>query len=121
MLSCLGNVCTIELGGEVIDQVLNHCHNSKTLIRKKAFATLRSIYDENPNLIPHTIEKVISRLADEKDPSVMATIFSLLFTVLKEQPKFHPLLIKPLYSFLDKKKNNWALIKLIKLVRKSFL
>jgi len=119
MLSCLGNICTVELGGEVINQILNHCHNSKTLIRKKAFATLRSIYEENPNLIPKTIEKVISRITDEKDPSVMATIFSLLFTVLKQQPKLHPLLIKPLYALLDQKKNNWALIKLIKLVRIS--
>lgn len=119
MLSCLGNICTIELGGEVIDPILNHCHNSKSIIRRKAFATLRTIYETNPNVIPHTIEKVISRLNDEKEPSVISTILSILFTVLEYQPKLHPLFIKPLYACLEKKKN-WNLIKVIKLVIPSF-
>lgn len=116
MLSCLGNINTIELGREVMDPVLNHCHNSKSVIRKKAFATLRSIYETNPNIIPQTIEKVIARLPDENEASVVSTILSIMFTALEYQPKVHPLFIKPLYALLEKKKNNWTLIKIIKLV-----
>jgi len=100
-----------------MDSILNHLHHSKPVIRKKAFANLRTIYEENPNIIPQTIEKVVSRLGEEQDASVLATILSLLFTVLEYQPKVHPLLIKPLYSLLEKKKSNWSLIKLLKLVR----
>lgn len=116
MLSCLGNICTVELGRETLDPILTHCTNTKSVIRKKAFATLRSIYETNPNSIPQTIEKAVARLADEKESSVVSTILSIMFTALEYQPKVHPLFIKPLYALLEKKKNNWTLIKIIKLV-----
>lgn len=40
-------------------------------------------------------------------------------TIIKKQPKFAKALYVPLFNLLKNNKNNWALIKLVKLVRKK--
>ena len=117
-MSCLGNVYEPILGGqELVDQLINLFNHSKPLIRKKAFAALRIIFEQNDGLIGDNVDKVIVKLKEEKDDKVISVILNSFFTVLKKQPQYYPMLIKPLYELLESNKNNWALIKLVKLVR----
>ncbi len=47
---------------------------------------------------------------------VQTNLVSTAFLVIKYHPQIHPVLIKPLYELLEKNKNNWMAIKLIKIV-----
>jgi len=116
ILSCLGNVRNKNLGQDVLPLVINCLTHSKPLIRKKAVANLRTIFTTNPHLIQENLEKVLQRIPEEHDPSVLNSIISLCFTVIDLQPALHPLLIKPLFNLFEMKKNNWVFIKLVKLV-----
>lgn len=116
ILSCLGNIRNSDLGQETLSHVLNCTTHTKPVIRKKAYAALRTIFISNPGLIQANLEKILQRITEENDSSVLGAILSICYTVLELQPTLHPLLIKPLFSLFDMKKNNWIMIKLIKLV-----
>jgi AP-3 complex subunit delta len=116
VLSCLGNICNKELGQELLQPVLNAISHTKPLIRKKALATLRTIFEGNPSVISGCMDKIAARLQEEQEPNVLSTCISICNTVLNLQPQLHPVLIKPLFGLFEGRRSNWVQIKLVKLV-----
>eukprot|EP00331_Platyophrya_macrostoma_P027868 CAMPEP_0176451816 /NCGR_PEP_ID=MMETSP0127-20121128/28108_1 /TAXON_ID=938130 /ORGANISM="Platyophrya macrostoma, Strain WH" /LENGTH=80 /DNA_ID=CAMNT_0017840037 /DNA_START=1 /DNA_END=239 /DNA_ORIENTATION=- len=57
-LSCLGNICNNDLGSVVLNQLINLLSHNKPLIRKKASATIVTIFRKSPEIIPQYIDKV---------------------------------------------------------------
>lgn len=116
VLSCLGNICNKELGQELLSSVLNATSHTKPLIRKKALAALRTIFEGNPSVIQGCLEKIVTRLQEEQEANVLATCISVCQTIINLQPLLHPMLIKPLFGLFEGRRSNWVQIKLVKIV-----
>lgn len=66
-MSCLGNICNHDIGSVVLNQLINLLSHNKALVRKKASATIVTIFRKSPEIIPQYIDKVIGKLNGEKN------------------------------------------------------
>jgi hypothetical protein len=117
-LSCLASLCTVDMAPVLSGPVLNQITANRPYIRKKVALALFRLIEKSPELYMSVFPKLKDLLADN-DLSVQTAAVSAFLEIGSRNPKIVIPLIPVIYHHLKETKNNWMLIKLIKLM--SFL
>lgn len=116
-VSCLSAICTVDIANGVVDAVVLLCTHSKPYVRKKAALALFKLCEVNPALFVSVAPKLKDLLSDS-DQSVQAAAVSAFVEIASRNPKLVVPNIPIFFHLLKEIKNNWMLIKLLKLTEK---
>jgi hypothetical protein len=114
-LSCLSSIISEDIAGGVISGILPLTSHSKAYVRKKAALSMFKITEKCPNLFPDIFPKLKDLLADP-DQSVQSASVCSFLEIARRNPKLLIPLIPVFFHLLKEIKNNWLLIKLLKII-----
>jgi vesicle coat complex subunit len=69
VLSTLTNICSADIAGILLNQAMGLLSHTKPLIRKKTVNLLSKFFALDQKLIPGNLEKIISKITEEKSNS----------------------------------------------------
>ncbi|GMM37925.1 Apl5 protein [Saccharomycopsis crataegensis] len=113
-LSGISSVVNPTLARDVTDDIIKMLNHSKPYIRKKAVLALYKIFLQYPEALRTSFDRLCDKLDDEDD-SVMAATVTVICELAKKAPKNFVNLAPRLHAILSTTKNNWVIIRLLKL------
>lgn len=116
-LGGIASVVTPSLAQEVSDDIIKMLNHSKPYIRKKAVLALHKIFLQYPEALQQSFARLKEKLQDP-DPSVVSATVNVICELAKQSKaaqKTYIALAPQLYELLTNSKNNWMLIKILKL------
>lgn len=115
-LSGVASVVTPSLAHDVADDVARMTTHTRPYVRKKAVLAMYKVVTQYPEALPGLVPRLRDRLADP-DPSVVSAAVSTACELANSPGSRMSLLelAPPLYELLTTSKNNWMLIKILKL------
>jgi len=114
-LSCLSCVVTQDMADSLLSSVIAQVTASRPYVRKKVALTFFRLIEKSPQLFIPAFPKLKDLLMDE-DQSVQSAAVSTFLEVAKRNPKLGIPLIPIFFHLFKETKNNWTLIKMIKLM-----
>ncbi|KAL7671880.1 hypothetical protein ACOME3_006782 [Neoechinorhynchus agilis] len=115
-LQALGTILNSELAQSLTTDVINLLSSSKPILRKKAVVLLRKLLTLNPSATADALPRLIDRLMMDNDVGVQTAIITVLCELSVDNGQFLTPLIPTLLPLISTTKNNWLMIKLIKLL-----
>eukprot|EP00741_Cyanophora_paradoxa_P002809 tig00000630_g2728.t1 len=114
--NCLANICTLDLGRDLGNDVLQLLKSSKPYVRKKAVLALYKVILQFPEALRPAFERLKEKL-DDSDPSVVSAAVNVFCELArKSNPKNYLPLAPVFFKILTTSSNNWVLIKIVKLM-----
>jgi AP-3 complex subunit delta-1 len=116
-LSAAASIVTPSLAQDVSDDIIKMINHSKPYIRKKAVLTMYKVFLQYPEAMMSAFPRLKDKLQDP-DPSVVSATVNVICELAKQSPaasKTCLALAPQLYELLTSSRNNWMLIKILKL------
>lgn len=113
-LSGISNVVTAALAADVVDDIIKMLNHSKPYIRKKAMLAMYKIFLRYPEALRTHLPRITDKLNDPDESVVTATV-TVICELSKKTPKILVNLAPHFYELLKTSKNNWMLIRILKL------
>lgn len=117
-LSGLASIVTPFLAQDVSDDIMKMLNHSRSYIRKKALLAMYKVVLQYPETLDAVIARIHVQLqnAQDEDPSVVTAAVNVLCELANQTPPQKIVPLAPsLYDLLLTCKNNWCLIKILKL------
>ncbi|XP_010246461.1 PREDICTED: AP-3 complex subunit delta [Nelumbo nucifera] len=118
-LECLSVIATTDLARDLTPEIFTLLSSSKTFVRKKAVAVILRIFVKYPDAVKVSFKRLVENL-ENSDPHVMSAAVGVFCELASKDPD--PRLYLPLapefYRILVDCKNNWILIKVLKIFAK---
>ncbi|ANB13956.1 Apl5p [Sugiyamaella lignohabitans] len=120
-LSAAASIVTPSLAHDLSPDILKMLNHSRPYIRKKAVLAMYKVFLQYPEALPGAFPRLKDKLEDA-DPSVVSATVNVICELAKqtsgtgsEITKTYLSLAPQLYELLTTSKNNWMLIKILKL------
>jgi AP-3 complex subunit delta-1 len=113
-ISGIAAVVSKDLALDLCDDIAKMLTHSKPLIRKKAVLAMYKIFLKNPEALRIYYERIVSKL-DDSDSSVVSATVNVICELAYMNPSNYIELAPRLYNMLQDSKNNWMVIRLLKL------
>ncbi|KAI0464087.1 hypothetical protein LJB42_001688 [Komagataella kurtzmanii] len=113
-LSGIASIVTTELAHDVCEDIVRMLSHSSPFIRKKAVLAMFKIFLKYPDFLRSFYPRLIERLSDD-DTSVVSATVNVVCELANKNPKNYVELAPQLYELLTSSKNNWMVIRLLKL------
>jgi vesicle coat complex subunit len=117
-ISCLAAICTKTIADGVVDALIHQATHSKPVVRKKIALAMFKVSEKSPDLFAAVLPKLRDLLTDGDQTVQSAAVCSFL-EIGKRNAKLLIPIIPILFHLLMEIKNNWIVIKLLRLM--SFL
>jgi AP-3 complex subunit delta len=114
-LSCLSCVITEDMAESLLSSVLGQVTASRPYVRKKVALSLFKLIEKSPELFIPAFPK-LKELVVDGDQSVQSAAVSTFLEIAKRNPKLAIPLIPIFFHLFKETRNNWTLIKMIKLM-----
>eukprot|EP00939_MAST-03C_sp_MAST-3C-sp1_P003031 g3031.t1 len=114
-INCLSNIATKDVSRVLLGDVVNMLQCPRPYIRKKAVLVLYKMFLKYPQGLRLCFDHLRSKLED-KDPSVVSSAVNVICELSRKKPKNYLALAPQLYKLLTSSRNNWMLIKVVKLL-----
>lgn len=114
-LSGIASMVTPSLAQDLSDDIIKMLTHSRPYIRKKAILAMHKVFLQYPEAFKVAFPRLRDRLNDP-DPSVVSATVNVICELAKQSPAKNLVSLAPqLYEILTTSKNNWMLIKILKL------
>lgn len=113
-ISGVAAVVSKDLALDLCDDVAKLLSHSRPLIRKKAVLAIYKIFLKNPEALRIYYERVIEKLEDT-DSSVVSATVNVICELAHMNPSNYIELAPRFYKMMKESKNNWMVIRLLKL------
>lgn len=114
-LSGIASMVTPSLAQDLSDDIIKMLTHSRPYIRKKAILAMYKVFLQYPEAFKIAFPRLKDRLNDP-DPSVVSATVNVICELAKQSPAKNLVSLAPqLYEILTTSKNNWMLIKILKL------
>ncbi|KAJ2079016.1 AP-3 complex subunit delta [Coemansia sp. RSA 988] len=113
-LDGLAQIATEALAMDLLDDVMAVLGHARAYIRKKAIVCLYRLVMRYPEGQQAVIPQLKERLEDA-DPAVVSAAVSVVCELARTNPHSYLALAPALYRLLNSSRNNWMLIKIVKL------
>ncbi|PIA14954.1 ARM repeat-containing protein, partial [Coemansia reversa NRRL 1564] len=113
-LDGLAQIATEALAMDLLDDVMAVLGHTRAYIRKKAIVCLYRLVMRYPEGQQAAVPQLKERL-DDADPAVVSAAVSVVCELARTNPHNYLALAPALYRLLNSSRNNWMLIKIVKL------
>ncbi|KAH6807685.1 hypothetical protein C2S51_028793 [Perilla frutescens var. frutescens] len=116
-LSTLSSICNPDLARDLSPDLFTLLSSSKIPVRKKAIATVLRIFEQYPDSVRVCFKRVVENL-ENPDMGVLSAVVGLFCELTEKEPRSYLPLAPEFFKILLDCKNNWVLIKVLKIFAK---
>lgn len=116
-LECLSRVATVDLARDLTPEIFTLLSSSKVFVRKKAIGVLLRVFDKYPDAVRVCFKRLVENL-ESSDSQVVSVAVGVFCELALREPRSYLPLAPEFYKILVDSKNNWVLIKVLKIFAK---
>ncbi|KAG6404106.1 hypothetical protein SASPL_136346 [Salvia splendens] len=116
-LSTLSSICNTDLARDLTPELFTLLSSSKVTVRKKAIATVLRVFECYPDAVRVCFKRVVENL-ENSDLGILSAVVGLFCELTENEPRSYLPLAPEFYKILVDCKNNWVLIKVLKIFAK---
>ncbi|PWA64460.1 Adaptor protein complex AP-3, delta subunit [Artemisia annua] len=116
-LECISAICTVDIARDLTPDVFNLMTSSKNIVKKKAIACLLKVFSQFPDAVRVCFKRLVENLEKNDDQMLAATV-GVFCELCSKEPRAYLPLAPELYRILVECRNNWVLIKVLKIFEK---
>ncbi|KHN21597.1 AP-3 complex subunit delta [Glycine soja] len=116
-LNLLWRIATLDLARDLTPEVFKLLSTARVFVRKKAIAVVLRVFDKYPDAVRVCFKRLVENL-ESSDPQVVTAVVGVFCELAAKDPKSYLPLAPEFYRILVDSKNNWVLIKVLKVFAK---
>lgn len=116
-LNLLSRIATLDLARDLTPEVFKLLSTAKVFVRKKAIAVVLRVFDKYPDAVRVCFKRLVENL-ESSDPLVITAVIGVFCELAAKDPRSYLPLAPEFYRILVDSKNNWVLIKVLKVFAK---
>ncbi|XP_027342356.1 AP-3 complex subunit delta [Abrus precatorius] len=116
-LDCLSRIATLDLARDLTPEVFKLLSTARVFVRKKAIAVVLRVFDKYPDSVRVCFKRLVENL-ESSDPQIVTAVIGVFCEMACKDPKSYLPLAPEFYRILVDSKNNWILIKVLKIFGK---
>jgi AP-3 complex subunit delta-1 len=116
-LECLSRIATADLARELTPEIFTLLSSSKVFVRKKAIGVVLRVFAKYPDAVRVCFKRLVENL-DSSDPQILSAVVGVFCELASKDPGSYLPLAPEFYRILADSKNNWVLIKVLKIFAK---
>ncbi|PON99255.1 Adaptor protein complex AP-3, delta subunit [Trema orientale] len=119
-LDCLARIATVDLARDLNPEIFTLLSSSKVFVRKKAIGVMLRVFEKYPDAARVCFKRLVENL-ESSDPQIVSAAVGVFCELASKDPKSYLPLAPEFYRILVDSKNNWVLIKVLKIFAKLAL
>ncbi|XP_059455504.1 AP-3 complex subunit delta [Corylus avellana] len=116
-LECLSRIATADLARDLTPEIFTLLSSSKVFVRKKAIGVVLRVFAKYPDAVRVCFKRLVENL-DSSDPQILSAVVGVFCELASKDPGSYLPLAPEFYRILVDSKNNWVLIKVLKIFAK---
>ncbi|KAK9278689.1 hypothetical protein L1049_028263 [Liquidambar formosana] len=116
-LECLSRIATLDLARDLTPEIFTLLSSSKNLVRKKAIGVILRVFGVYPDAVRVCFKRLVENL-ESPDPQMVSATVGVFCELASKDPGSYLPLAPEFYKILVDSKNNWILIKVMKIFAK---
>lgn len=113
-LECLSKIANVDLARDLTPEVFTLLASSKTHVRKKAIGVVLRLFSKYTDAVRVCFKRLVENL-DSSDAQTVSATVGVFCELTSQDPKAYLPLAPEFYRVLVDSKNNWVLIKVLKI------
>jgi AP-3 complex subunit delta-1 len=111
-LNCFAHIVTPDLAQGLLSEIYGMMNSSQPYIRKKATLVLLRVFQQWPQALRLSFDRLKEKLSDES-PCVVSAAVYVVCELARANPKNYLSLAPVFFKILTTSTNNWVLIKVV--------
>lgn len=116
-LECLSRIATVDLARDLTPEIFTLLASSKVFVRKKAIGVLLRVFEKYPDAVRVCFKRLVENL-ESSDPQAVSAAVGVFCELASKEPRSYLPLAPEFYRILVDSRNNWVLIKVLKIFAK---
>ncbi|KAL2247342.1 AP-3 complex subunit delta isoform X1 [Sesamum indicum] len=116
-LSTLSSICNPDLSRDLTPELFTLLSSGKPFVRKKAIAAILRVFEQYPDAVRVCFKRVVENL-ETTDVGILSAVVGLFCELAVKEPRSYLPLAPEFYKILVDCRNNWILIKVLKIFAK---
>ncbi|XVE58797.1 hypothetical protein DITRI_Ditri04bG0197800 [Diplodiscus trichospermus] len=116
-LQCLSRIANVDLARDLTPEIFTLLSSNKLYVRKKAVAVILRVFEKYPDSVRVCFKRLVENL-ENSDPQILSAVVGVFCELACKDPKSYLPLAPEFYKILVDSKNNWVLIKVLKIFAK---
>ncbi|KAL1221627.1 AP-3 complex subunit delta [Cardamine amara subsp. amara] len=116
-LECLSRIGTEDLARDLTSEVFTLLGSSKAFVKKKAIGVVLRVFDKYPDAVKVCFKRLVENL-ESSDPQILSAVVGVFCELTTKDPRSYLPLAPEFYKILVDSRNNWVLIKVLKIFAK---
>ncbi|XP_022766000.1 AP-3 complex subunit delta [Durio zibethinus] len=116
-LQCLSRIANVDLARDLTPEIFTLLSSNKLYVRKKAVAVVLRVFEKYPESVRVCFKRLVENL-ENSDPQVLSAVVGVFCELASKDPISYLPLAPEFYKILVDSKNNWVLIKVLKIFAK---
>ncbi|KAH0975960.1 hypothetical protein GBA52_017859 [Prunus armeniaca] len=116
-LECLSRIATVDLARDLTPEIFTLLASSKVIVKKKAIGVLLRVFEKYPDAVRVCFKRLVENLESSESRVVSVAVGVFCELALREPRSYLPL-APEFYKILVDSRNNWILIKVLKIFAK---
>ncbi|CAK7349697.1 unnamed protein product [Dovyalis caffra] len=116
-LDCLSRIGTVDLCRDLSSEVFTLMSSSKVFVRKKAIGVVLRLFDKYPDAVRVCFKRLVESL-ESGDSQTVSVVVGVFCELASKDPRSYLPLAPEFYRILVDSRNNWLLIKALKIFAK---
>ncbi|KAK4487614.1 hypothetical protein RD792_005736 [Penstemon davidsonii] len=116
-LSTISSICNPDLARDLTPELFTLLSSSKMFVKKKAIAAVLRVFEQYPDAVRVCFKRVVENL-EGADMGVLSAVVGLFCELTVNEPRSYLPLAPEFYKILVDCRNNWVLIKVLKIFAK---
>ncbi|XP_062117045.1 AP-3 complex subunit delta [Humulus lupulus] len=113
-LDCLARIGTVDLARDLTPEIFTLLSSSKVFVRKKAIGVVLRVFEKYPDAARVCFKRLVENL-ESSDPQIVSAVVGVFCELASKDPRSYLPLAPEFYKILVDSKNNWVLIKVLKI------
>ncbi|XVF50555.1 hypothetical protein PTKIN_Ptkin04bG0110800 [Pterospermum kingtungense] len=116
-LQCLSTIANLDLARDLTPEIFTLLATNKLYVRRKAVAVVLRVFEKYPDSVRVCFKRLVENL-ENSDPQVLSAVVGVFCELACKDPKSYLPLAPEFYKILVDSRNNWVLIKVLKIFAK---
>ncbi|CAN1317666.1 AP-3 complex subunit delta [Linum perenne] len=117
-LECLSRIGNLDLCRDLTPEVFTLMATSKLLVKKKAIGLLLMLFGKYPDSVRVCFKRLVESLESGDSPPIVSAVIGVFCELASRDPRAYLPLAPEFYKILVDSRNNWVLIKVLKIFTK---
>lgn len=113
-LQCLSTIATSDLARDLTNEIFTLLSTSRIYVKKKAIGVILRFFSKYPDAVKVVFKRLVENL-ENSDPAATSAAVGVFCELTSKDPTLYLPLAPEFYRILIDSKNNWVLIKVIKI------